>query len=300
MSETITNPVQHMRDRAGTADPSTLPHSCRCGARWSGSTTSHCGAGRSVALPLAIWDCDPGFLAQRYPELHERSVDTGRIPSKPFADLVGAKSVNVKTGSLCVPGFDDDLALVVGRNSSGSCSEPMVHNCVLRSGQWSQILWAVVGLVAVDVVHVLFDGDPTVVDSVLIGFDVLPRPNVPSQQHVTMPSDVPTRLVRRDLLPGSKRSNKALTVADGSTGSATTSLTGASDGGSTIDADDSGHGLILQVTALCHQTFSGVSTFDAHRRNGRCLTPAEVGMSLVPGRPYECWGYPGGEATDGD
>ena len=45
--------------------------------------------------------------------------------------------------------------------------------------------------------------------------------------------------------------------------------------------------------AQCHKIFSGVTAFDAHRRNGVCLDPATVGMSLVPGRAYECWGYPG-------
>lgn len=45
--------------------------------------------------------------------------------------------------------------------------------------------------------------------------------------------------------------------------------------------------------AECHLTFSGETSFRRHRRDGRCLNPAEVGMSLLPGRPYECWGYPG-------
>ncbi len=40
----------------------------------------------------------------------------------------------------------------------------------------------------------------------------------------------------------------------------------------------------------CHQTFSGVTTFDRHRRNGQCLDPASVGLTLQPGRAYECWG----------
>lgn len=45
--------------------------------------------------------------------------------------------------------------------------------------------------------------------------------------------------------------------------------------------------------AQCHKIFSGPSTFDAHRRNGECLDPASVGMSLLAGRAYECWGFPG-------
>lgn len=44
--------------------------------------------------------------------------------------------------------------------------------------------------------------------------------------------------------------------------------------------------------ACCH-TFSGVGPFDRHRRDGHCLSPAAVSMSLIPGRAYEVWGFPG-------
>lgn len=40
----------------------------------------------------------------------------------------------------------------------------------------------------------------------------------------------------------------------------------------------------------CHNTFSGVATFDRHRRDGKCRTPEESGLTLVPRRAYECWG----------
>jgi hypothetical protein len=42
----------------------------------------------------------------------------------------------------------------------------------------------------------------------------------------------------------------------------------------------------------CHRTFSGVGPFDEHRRDGKCLDPATLGMTLMPGRAYECWGRP--------
>lgn len=32
--------------------------------------------------------------------------------------------------------------------------------------------------------------------------------------------------------------------------------------------------------AGCHRTFGGVSNFDKHRRNGWCLDPATLGMTL--------------------
>lgn len=40
----------------------------------------------------------------------------------------------------------------------------------------------------------------------------------------------------------------------------------------------------------CHRTFGGVTGFDTHRRNGRCLTPAKLGMELRDG----IWRQPDG------
>lgn len=39
----------------------------------------------------------------------------------------------------------------------------------------------------------------------------------------------------------------------------------------------------------CHHTFSGVSSFDAHRRGGACIEPAERGMAERDG----VWRIPG-------
>lgn len=43
--------------------------------------------------------------------------------------------------------------------------------------------------------------------------------------------------------------------------------------------------------ACCHRTFSGVEAFDHHRRGGVCKHPTDVGLTLVAGRAYECWGH---------
>jgi hypothetical protein len=40
----------------------------------------------------------------------------------------------------------------------------------------------------------------------------------------------------------------------------------------------------------CHLTFSGVTHFDRHRRNGQCLDPADIGLIVMAGRAFECWG----------
>lgn len=42
----------------------------------------------------------------------------------------------------------------------------------------------------------------------------------------------------------------------------------------------------------CHRTFTAPSSFDRHRRRGKCLTPASAGLVLTT-REYECYGLPG-------
>lgn len=39
----------------------------------------------------------------------------------------------------------------------------------------------------------------------------------------------------------------------------------------------------------CHETFTGISAFDAHRRDGQCAHPTTVGLTLTQ-RSYLCWG----------
>lgn len=40
----------------------------------------------------------------------------------------------------------------------------------------------------------------------------------------------------------------------------------------------------------CCETFSGETTFNRHRRDGKCLNPATLGMTLDTRRTYPCWG----------
>ena len=48
----------------------------------------------------------------------------------------------------------------------------------------------------------------------------------------------------------------------------------------------------------CCRTFSGLGTFDMHRRGGKCLNPETITDSkgepaMVEGlRAYQCWSYP--------
>jgi len=68
-------------------------------------------------------------------------------------------------------------------------------------------------------------------------------------------------------------------------------------------------GTLISHCSACHETFSSVSTFDAHRRKvksetskyvARCLDPREAGLSLVAlrakaGRGILVWRAPAGE-----
>ena len=40
----------------------------------------------------------------------------------------------------------------------------------------------------------------------------------------------------------------------------------------------------------CHLTFTGVTHFDKHRKDGQCRKPADIGLVLMTNRPYEAWG----------
>lgn len=51
-------------------------------------------------------------------------------------------------------------------------------------------------------------------------------------------------------------------------------------------------GNITCHAACCHRTFSGVESFDIHRRGGICRHPQDAGLHLIDGRAYECWGKP--------
>lgn len=42
----------------------------------------------------------------------------------------------------------------------------------------------------------------------------------------------------------------------------------------------------------CHETFTSASTFDRHRRGGKCLNPAELGMVRAD-RAWRGWSLPG-------
>lgn len=42
----------------------------------------------------------------------------------------------------------------------------------------------------------------------------------------------------------------------------------------------------------CHETFSGIQSFDQHRKYRKCQRPQTVGLVQI-GRAYPCWGIAG-------
>lgn len=53
-------------------------------------------------------------------------------------------------------------------------------------------------------------------------------------------------------------------------------------------------GLASAHCSACHETFTGVTIFGVHRRNGQCLKPPDVGL-VVASRVWFGWSSP---ATD--
>lgn len=47
--------------------------------------------------------------------------------------------------------------------------------------------------------------------------------------------------------------------------------------------------------AVCHCTFTGPASFDAHRPGGACAEPRSLGMVTMPGRAYRVWRMPSAE-----
>lgn len=58
-------------------------------------------------------------------------------------------------------------------------------------------------------------------------------------------------------------------------------------------------GLASAHCSACHETFTGVTNFDAHRVGGQCRKPPGVGL-MVASRVWFGWGWPGSWSPDDD
>jgi hypothetical protein len=263
-----------------TKNPPVLIRCNGCSTTWTGAMACHCAGQRSFVVDLLpLRDGDTSLAAHWNTHSLEASPHGGRIVGKLLADLVSAQSTVVEQRSLRPP------------------SGP-VFESVLIGGQWTQIRWSVVCSVAVDVVNVLSVSDPAVKHPVFVGLDIAAATDTPTQTDISVGRRVPMRFVLRNFLAGRKKSNSR-GVAASSTRSAEATL------GSTGDwfpAHFTGfnHDLSIQVTALCHRTFTGVTAFDLHRTGGRCNDPETLVTKLgeprlvrVTKRYWSGWGRPG-------
>ncbi len=54
----------------------------------------------------------------------------------------------------------------------------------------------------------------------------------------------------------------------------------------------------LTCGGVCRLLFAGEKALAAHRRRGRCLDPATVGLVRLRSRDVECWGFHNPGAAD--
>lgn len=239
-----------------------VTHTCSgCDARWTGRVMAHCSAERSLTLEFAIWDRDARLTAKANALLDQDAVDVRRVAPELLPDLAGAESGLVEPSRLSPP-FP---AVVLGR--------------MLGCGDWPKVLWTVVGLYPVHVVNVLLGGHKAVDHPVLVGLDVLPDADLPTEQDVTVGVHVPLRLIRRDLLASGKRPHRPAMVTASAARVAPPTPVTPNKYFRTVNTRDTRHTWILHVRALCHQTFGSPSGFDEHRVGTirrRCLNPNEL------------------------
>jgi hypothetical protein len=231
----------------------------RCGQKWTGIAAAHCSAETSIALPLLpVGDCDPRFGPEGNAHLHQSAVHGGRVSVELFADLVSAHTSSaIKSRSLCPPADGTVFELVV----------PGTHRTEVR--------WSIVSAVAVDVVNLVSIGDPSIENSVLVGFDVLVGADSPSQPDISMRGAISTRFILRNCFTRKELPNLA-TVSQLSARRTEATLRRTGNRAPTRPTVDRGHGLTLQVTTLCHRTFASVRAFDIHRSGGECRDPATI------------------------
>ena len=252
-----------------------------CGKTWKqrGNRTGHCSGERWSAVGLTIWDSDSLLSSKRDPALDERAVYGRGVSANDLPDLVGAQAFQVQPRRIRVP------------------SDIGMSEVVFLGSKRDKVLGSVIAPVPVDVVNLLFINNPAVPHPVLVGLDVAVRGNLPSEADVSMAGRVTTRLAVRDALAGVEIVRRR-SVAAFPTGAAELLLGSTSDGGSAGNAGLS-HVAILQVAALCHETFEGETLFDAHRvtlEDGTrgCLDPATMKHAGQPLRLINgSWRGPG-------
>lgn len=156
----------------------------------------------------------------------------------------------------------------------------VVSALMFGGGQVRQVFWSVVGLDAVEVVDVLFsrgDGDRPV----LVGLDVRPRSNFPTQSDVPVGGRIALRFAVGERLPGKECADFDALVKQATAGRTPTALASRIWNRDTAaDAGDSRHTTIVAQWP-CHEHFGSDTAFTRHRTgvfgvDRRCLTVEEM------------------------
>ena len=226
-----------------------------CGKSWGGLKAEHCMAEGLALVPL--WPATVPF-ADLNPASFEVAPDGGRIGSKNLPDSLSAIAETVKPlGLLPVDPSEPMLR-------RGSTAVLRMVSGMFLGGQDAKVARIVVGSVSVDVVDFLFafrSGD----ESVLICLDVL-VPEMPSEPDVSVSGFISGRREIRWYFAVPERAYRFGVRGKPLLPAGITPPTlpgGVGDDGLAIDADNI-HALSIQWS--CHETFTGTTAGDKHRR----------------------------------
>lgn len=245
---------------------------CHCGAWWTGHNQSHCAWSSTIALPLAMGDRDAQVRSHWRADADQAAVNGGWVDALLSRDLRAGKAGRVQ----------DAVSLIAGRGV------PKVFTEVLFGSQTEKVLLTVVGPVPVRVVNVLTrDGSGD--DSVLVGLDVTPLAHLPPQADVARPVDVTTRLSIGNGITWFKGADRRVRGQSRPAAPvAPPTLPGAEYLAAAVNAGR----MVVHVTALCHETFSGVTAFDQHHKRGHRHPSRVDGLVAIPRRFGRMWGPP--------
>lgn len=252
-----------------------------CSKTWGGIRAEHCCAEGQALVPLwpatiALSDFDPPAL--------EVSPDGGRVSTENLSDSLSAITEAVEPLGF-LPIDPSELSL-----RRGATPVLRMVSGMFLGGQDAKVARIIVGSVSVDVVNFLFAFRASD-EAVLVCLDVLvpeipPEPDVPVSGFVSGRREVRWYLAFTEGAYRFGIRGEPLLPA----GIAPPTLAGGvGDNGLAIDADNI-HTLIVQWS--CHETFSGTSSGDKHRRgeypNRTCSTDG-----LVHNAKRDLWQLPG-------
>lgn len=236
----------------------------KCGRKWvsRGNRTGHCGAERWLRYDLLPVGNSDAILATGFYTLPlEGSPNGGVVAANLFRNLVRTHS-----------GF-------VQHRRPRPPVKAGVQASVFLGGYGDKIFGSIVGPDAVDVVNLITFGDPTLEDSMLVGFEVRSGSDFPPESDIPVGAEVTRRFVIGNSLARREGAN-ASPLLDLPTGLAELLIGASLDEFLAYDALQC-HDTIIHLGTLCHATLEGITLFDKHQRvlpdgSVECLDPATI------------------------